>query len=780
MLAPYRVVDLSDRDGWLAGFLLAQLGAEVILVEPQGGYPRDAWFEAYNRGKRSVFAADDSAVAELAASADVVICNRAPMELDILDQLRASDPSLVTLSLTPFGRSGPKSDWLATDLTLAAASGQMSVTGDADRPPVRTSLPQAWMHACCEGVVGVLVALHERARSGLGQDVDASVQSSMLGAALPSVLNPPSGLPTATRSGGGVVLGTLQIRWVYPASDGHVVVSLAFGPMIGPFTRRLIEWMHEEGMATDDTFGRDYVEFALMLQSGEYTLDEFSSIMDEIEAFTATKSKAELAEAASARSLLIVPVFDLDDVLDNPQLEARGYWDTADGVRHPGPMVKASATPLPTLGPAPKAGQHQSQFVGVSLPSLVPVPAPTDNSPSSRPLEGLKVLDLAWVAAMPLATRILAHWGATVVRIESEHRPDVLRAALGHRDDIPEQENAIMWHAANAGKMGVALNLAVPEAREVVRDLVPWADVVTESFTPGTMASLGFGYEDLREINPSIVMLSSCVMGQTGPMAGFAGFGNLAAAVAGFFDLTGWPDRAPAGPYMAYTDFTSPRLSVMAILAAIDHQHRTGEGQYLDFSQIEAATHFLTPALLDRQRHETKLTRAGNHDPDICPHSVYPAAGEDRWIAVVCETDEQWQALAHEMRRDDLGELSLAERLEQRDLIDGEVAGWTQIQEAAGLTSRLQAHGVPAHLVSQASDTWTDPQLTGRGQFIWVDHPTAKTVPVDNPPHLLSRSPGSYQWAGPTYGQHTYDVLQGILGYDADKIADLAAAEALE
>jgi crotonobetainyl-CoA:carnitine CoA-transferase CaiB-like acyl-CoA transferase len=346
-------------------------------------------------------------------------------------------------------------------------------------------------------VVGVLLALSERARSGLGQGVDCSVQAAVLGASLPATLNPPAGLPTARRSGGGVFLGTLQVRWVYPATDGHVVVSLLFGPMGGPFTRRLIEWMHEEGRCRDDTLKRDYVEFALKIQQGEYTLDEFAEIMDEVAAFTATKSKAELAAAASERALLIVPVANLDDVLASPQLAARGYWEEIGGVRHPGAMVKASATPLAPLGPAPDAPD-------AGRAALVPrrrngrAPAAVEPSaPADKPLAGVNVADLAWVAAMPLATRVLAHWGATVVRIESEHRPDILRAALGHRDDIPEQENAITWHVANAGKMGVALNLARPEAREVVKDLARWADVVTESFTPGTLASLGLGYEQL-------------------------------------------------------------------------------------------------------------------------------------------------------------------------------------------------------------------------------------------------------------------------------------------
>ncbi|MFN0029532.1 MAG: CoA transferase [Acidimicrobiales bacterium] len=783
MLQPYRILDASGRDGWMAGFLLAQLGAEVFLAEPPGGHPRDVWFSAYNRGKHSVKVAAPEDLVAFAADVDVVIAQGSGAEVAWLEPLRAAHPTLVTLALTPFGGTGPKADWLASDLTLMASSGQMAVTGDFDRPPVRTALPQAWMHACCEGVVGVLVALTERARSGLGQGVDCSVQASVLGASLPSTLNPPAGLPTPKRSGGGVFLGTLQVRWVYPASDGHVVVSLLFGPMGGPFTRRLIEWMHEEGACSDQTLARDYVEFAIKIQQGEYSLADFGGIMDEIEAFTATKTKAELAAAASQRQLLIVPVADLDDVLASPQLAARGYWETVDGLRHPGAMVKSALTPLPQLGPAPQrvggGAQALTKRAAPTTPTILKGMSAADGD-AAKPLAGIKVLDLAWVAAMPLATRVLAHWGATVVRIESERRPDILRAALGHRDDIPDQENAITWHVANAGKMGLALNLSKPEAKEVVKDLARWADLVTESFTPGTMAAMGLGYDVLSAINPGLVMLSSCVMGQSGPMANFAGFGNLAAAVAGFFDLTGWPDRAPAGPYMAYTDFTSPRFSTMAILAALDHRRRTGQGQYLDFSQMEAATHFLTPALLARQAGNGKLTRAGNADPDHVPHGVYPAAGVDRWIAVVCETDEQWHSLCVEMRRGDLAGLNIADRLARREELDEVVGAWTARQDTAGLTSRLQAHGIPAHLVSEAHDIWVDPQLAERGMFCWTPHPVARSVVVDQPPYRLSRSAGSYDWAGPTYGQHSHDVLHGILGYDDDRIAELAIAEALE
>jgi len=782
MLQSYRVLDTTGRDGWMTGFLLAQLGAEVLLVEPPGGHARDAWFEAYNRGKHSVVVSGPDELAALAAGVDVVIASGSPDEVAFLDGLGAADPALVTLAITPFGRTGPKAGWLATDLTLVASSGQMSVTGDPDRPPVRTALPQAWMHGCSEGAVAVLVALADRERSGLGQGIDCSVQAAMFGTSLSATLNPPAGLPTAKRAGGGVLNGTLPLRWVYPTTDGNVVVSVLFGPMGGPFTARLVAWMAEEGRCRPDVADKDFIDFPIKLQQGEYSFDDLEALMDEIEAFTRTRTKADMAAGAAARQLLIVPVADVDDVLANPQLHARGYWDDVDGRRHPGAMVKASRTPLAPLHAAPAEPDSGRSVAGRPRPPRE-MPAgtvPGGTAPTGKPLEGVKVLDLAWVAAMPLATRILAHWGATVVRIESERRPDILRAALGHRDDIPEQDNAIAWHAANAGKMGLALNLAKPEAREVVRDLARWADVVTESFTPGTMASMGLGYDDLSALNPSLVMLSSCVMGQTGPMRDFAGFGNLAAAVAGFFDLTGWPDRPPAGPYMAYTDFTSPRFSLMAILAALDHRRRTGEGQYLDLSQMEAATHFLTPALLERQAGGAKVTRDGNRDADVVPHAVYPAAGEDRWIAVVCETDAQWRSLCTEMRRTDLAGLTAAERVARRDELDAVVAAWTARQDAAGLTSRLQIHGIPAHLVSEAPDVWVDPQLVSRGLLRWTPHPVARHAVVDQPPYTFTRSTGSYDWAGPTYGQHAFDVLQGILGYDEDRIAELAIAEALE
>jgi crotonobetainyl-CoA:carnitine CoA-transferase CaiB-like acyl-CoA transferase len=775
MLDRYRVLDLTDRRGWLAGFLLAQLGAEVVLVEPPGGWERDDWFAGYNRGKRSVVAGSEDELAALALTADVVIDCGAHAVCPDLAALAAHDPTLITVALSPFGGDGPKADWLATDLTICASAGGMAVTGDSDRPPVRISIPQAWSHASAEAAVGALIALHERRSSGIGQHVDVSAQQATAATGLPAIYFAPSGLPPVHREAGGLQFGPIRLRFVYSALDGYVSVAFSFGPMIGPFTRRLVDWMYEEGACDAATRDTDWVELAVELQTGARSYDIVEKAMDLVAEFFATKTKDELLQASLDRQLLIAPISTIGDVLASTQLAARGYWEEVDGIRHPGPIIKASRTPLEPLGPAPACGEHQD---ALGPAPRRPLPAP--RTTTAPPLAGLKVADLSWVAAAPLATRVLAHWGATVVRVESEHRPCLCRGALGHRDDIPEQENAITWQAANAGKMGVTLNLARPEARDVVRDLVRWADVVVESFTPGTMDSWGLGYEELRRINPSVVMLSSCVMGQTGPLRDFAGFGNLAASVAGFFDVTGWPDRPPAGPYMAYTDYTSPRFTLCGLLAALDHRDRTGEGQYLDFSQMEAATHFLTPGLVALQRTGAEPTRMGNDDPEMAPHGVYPTHGDDEWVAVACQTDDQWRNLTAEMRRADLADLTTGERLTRRRELDDVVAAWTARQDGHGVAIRLQQHGVPAHLVQNSGDCMTDPQLVHRGHFAWLPHPYVGRALVDQPPYQLSRSGGGAAWAGPTYGQHTFEVLSDILGYDADRIADLAAAGVLE
>ncbi|MGB5758661.1 MAG: CoA transferase [Acidimicrobiales bacterium] len=784
MLGPYRVLDLTDQRGWFAGFLLAQLGADVVLAEPEGGWDRGDVHRSYNRGKRSIVVGDEATLADLAAGADVVFHNDGfSLPVD-LAAMRAANDQLITVHITPWGATGPKAEWRASDLTLFASSGQLAVTGDSDRPPVRISIPQAWLHGASQAAVAALVALEHRARIGVGQHVDLSVQQAVCETALSAILYAPAGLEEVQREAGGVRSGTLLLRTIYACKDGHVVITVSFGPMIGPMFGRFMDWMYEEGFCDEATLNKNWVDFALQLQTGEETVEEIERVMDLIAQFARTKTKAEIQERGLRDSLLVCPVNDLGDVLESPQLADRAFWDEIDGVRHPGRLVLASASPLSPLGPAPDVDQHRAELIGPENRNVAGVASigvnTADGMAKDRPLAGLKVVDLAWVAAAPLATKILAHWGASVIRVESQNRPCLLRGALGHRDDIADQENAIAWHSTNANKKTIALDLSKPEAREVVRDLVAWGDVVVESFTPGTMAGWGLGYEDLRAVNPDVIMLSSCVMGQTGPFKDFAGFGNMAASVAGFFDITGWPDRGPAGPYLAYTDYCAPRFTVCALLAAVDHRRRTGQGQYLDFSQMESAIHLLAPTIVGMQAGGERRSRRGNEDDDMAPHGVFAVHGDDQWIAIAVQDDEQWRSLAGEMRRPDLADLDAAGRRARSVELDQVVGDWVAKQNGRGLAYRLQAHGINAHHVQNSSGCIDDPQLAHRRHFQWVPHQAVGRALVDGVPYTLSAAQNGFEWAGPTYGEHFMEVLTGVLGYDMDRVSELVVAEVLE
>ncbi|WP_419863749.1 CoA transferase [Candidatus Poriferisodalis sp.] len=834
MLDGYRILDLTDDRGHLAGLLLAQLGAEVVLCEPPGGHrtrhrgphvddvvdpERAIEFLVYNRGKHSLVIEDPAWIAELAAGCDAVISCGA-FDVD-LDALRAADPALVTASITPFGETGPKTAWAATDLTIAASSGTMSLTGDRDRAPVRIGSPQTWHNAAVDTAGAVLMALHERQTSGLGQHVDTSAQQSFVDCTQFQMMTVLTGGDVPVRLPGAVDLGGFLIPWVYECADGHVTVTFLFGPMIAPFTSRILSWACDEGFCEPDLRDKDWVDFGMAIVEGRESMDTFDRAIKALTAFVASKTKAELLERALTDNLLIAPVTTTADVLALEQLEVRDYWEHVDVPRAGGPapvrlcgsLAKTTAGPLPVLPVAPKLGEHTELYLGDSGPAGTGITsrpraeiAATGRS-MERPLDDVKVLDFMWALAGPGATRTLADYGATVVKVESELKPDVLRGVHPFIGEEGGQENALQFHSINAGKMDLTLDLSLPEAREVVLDLVAWCDVLTESFSPKAMENWGLTYDVLREVNPELVMFSSCLMGQTGPMRLYAGFGTMAAAIAGFYPVTGWPDRIPAGPFTAYTDYISPKLGVMLILSALAERDRTGRGQHIDFAQMEGALHFLATEFADEEINGRTAGRSGNADRHMCPHSVYPAAGDDRWVAIACETDEHWGALAALLAEAAAGNAELAQALDtlsadasgggnassagglsglntdsrraHAETIDAAITAWTEPREAADIEAALQACGVPAHRVSDAADLMADPQIVAREHFLSVPHAKHGHTWVENSNFELSRTPGRPLWGGPMFGEHNMEVLEGILGYDADKVAELVIAGAL-
>ncbi len=802
MLSAYRILDLTDDRGHLAGLLLAQLGAEVVLVEPAGGHRtrhRGPWiddidhvdrsieFHAFNRGKISVEISTAEELAALAATADAVIdCGALDGKLHgqvDLERLRNDNPHLVTASISAFGRTGPKAEWAATDLTVVAASGTMSLTGDRDRPPVRIGPPQAWHNAAADTAGAVLIALHERRHSGLGQHIDTSAQQSFADCSQLQLMAALVGGPDPKRLPGAVQLGDFLIPWVYECADGYVTITFLFGPMMAPFSERMIRWMHEDGFASDDLVAMDWADFGLAVTEGRESIDTFDRAVKALQAFALTKTKAELLARALDENLLIAPITTTADVMALDHLRERDYWDAvtvprAEGsgpVRFPGAMARVTGTEPTPLPPAPTLGSTPL----VSLTDRTPAPPDPTGQTVERPLEGLKVLDFMWAVAGPGATRALADHGATVVKIESELKPDVIRGVNPFIGEDGGQENALQFHSLNAGKLDLTLDLSVPEARDVILDLARWADVVTESFSPKAMANWGLSYEDLRAVNPDLIMFSSCLMGQTGPMRLYAGFGTMAAAIAGFYPVTGWPDRIPAGPFTAYTDYVSPRLSVVAILAALEQRARTGEGCHVDFAQLEGALHFLAPQLLDQEINGRTAARNGNADAEMCPHAVYPSAGDDRWVAVACATDDHWAALADAIGAGELATLPVEARRAKAEEIDARIAAWTEARTPADATEILQGLGVPAHGVAEASDTVADPQLEHRGHYRQAPHPNHGMTWVEGPNYTLSRTPSRVDWGGPTFGQHNSEVLEEILGYDVDRIAELIIAGAV-
>jgi len=777
-----RVLDCSDHRGHFAGYLLAGLGAEVIDVEPPGGNPARLraplaghgdlsleWW-AYHRGRRRIGL---DALAALALEADVVIESGAfPVDLAAL---RAANPRLVTVSISAFGSDGPKAAWPAADLTIAAAACTMAITGDEDRAPVRCSAPQAWLHAGGDAACGVVMALEQRRRSGVGQHVEVSAQVSLMQAAIPAALLVPNGNAAVGRIAGGIAQGSFRLQFVYPAADGHVSITLLFGSTIGRYTARLVQWLFEEGLIDEALRDVDWIDFGNALFVDPEAPARLEAAKAAITVLTTGRTKAELFAEAQRRELLLAPVVTPHELVASAQLAARSYWEAVDDpalgtVVAPGRLARFSVGQPDPLGPP-------SQDAPPARP-VAAVPAPT-GSPDDAPLAGLKVVDLTWVYAGPLSTRVLADFGATVVKVEGPNRPDAARGGGGFLNGRLDLESSVQFGSFNVDKLGVALDLTTEAGRDVLRDLARWADVLIESYTPGVMDDWGLGWEQLRALNPRLIMVSTSLMGHSGPQSTFAGFGNLAGAVTGFYELTGWPDRSPAGPFLAYTDYLAPRVTVPLIGAALHRREQAGEGCHIDFAQAEGAVHFLAATVLDATVNGFGQSRLGNADRFCVPHGVYAVAGDDRWVAVACETDAQWSALAAVLGRDDLAALPVAERIERRAELDALVAGWCAGRAEHDAEAALLAAGVPAHRVQNSGDLLDDPQLAHRRHFRTVPHPVHGTMVVEASRIVLSATPAEPGRAGPTLGEHTDLVLRNLLGYDDDRVAALAIAGAL-
>ena len=791
MLSDYRILDLTDDRGLIGGMILADLGADVIAIEPpegnrarrrgpfadgsdEGDIEDSLVWQSYARGKRSVVIDLESPdgraqLIELARSADALIESAGAGAMDSLDlgyeALSAANPGLIHVAITPFGSTGPKAGWAATDITVAASAGPMIQSGDKDRPPLRVGLPQTALHAGAEAALGVLMGLHERKRSGLGQFVDVSAQAAYAQATQSGIIAAANNSGQFQRSAVGAALGPLEIRLFWPCKDGHVAITYLFGAAIGPFTDRLMQYALEEGYCDQATRDKDWLNYTNLILTGQEPISEYFRCCDVVGALCADKTKAELFQVAQERRLLIVPVSTMDDLDENEHLAARSYWRDVERngqtIKFPGPFARLSETPIEYGRPAPMLGEHTDEVLTEVRQAAI-LNRANAATPNLPPLSGLKMLDLMWVMAGPAGTRALCDFGISTVRIESSTRIDTARTLQPFIDDEATQpEGSSMFHNMNAGKRMMTVDPANPQGRELILDLVRWADIVTESFTPRAMRGWDLTWETIHEVNPRAIMMSSCLMGQDGPLAEFAGFGNLAAAFAGFTPLCGWPDRSPAGPFGAYTDYVAPRFASAALLAALDERDRTGQGQYIDVSQMEAAIHFLTPAFLQYRLTGEKWLADGNNDPYMSPHGVFPSEGEDQWVAIACRND--------------------ADRAALDSVLNGAaLEDWTVARTAEDAMHTLQAAGVAAHAVQDSAACFADPQLQHRNHFVELTHPTQGRSVVEGARIVFGRSPAGRPTVAPTMGADNDHVLREILGYTDDQIVELVASGALQ
>ena len=401
-----------------------------------------------------------------------------------------------------------------------------------------------------------------------------------------------------------------------------------------------------------------------------------------------------------------------------------------------------------------------------------------------RPLEGLKILDFFWVAIGPMTTSYLAEYGATIVRIESMGRPEVLRSAPPFGGGQRGINNSAYYANYNANKYGFGLNMAHPKAVDIVKRFVPWADVVTENFTPGTVEKWGLSYADLKQVKSDIIMISASMLGRGGPYSSQPGFGPVLSSLSGMTGLTGWPDRDPTNPYGAYTDFVVPKFALPTLLAAIDYHRRTGQGQHIDISQLEGALHFMAPPMLDFANNGHNQERVGNRDPSVAPHGAFPCQGDDCWATIACTTETEWQALCQVMGNPDWTReerfATMFNRKSNEAALEELIGAWTQSWDAQELMRTLQNAGVPAGAVHKNKELLEDEQLAHRGHFVYMDHPGVGRHPVQRSEFRLSEAQAEHKWSAPMLGQHTVQVCKEILGMEDDEINALIEENVLE
>ena len=402
---------------------------------------------------------------------------------------------------------------------------------------------------------------------------------------------------------------------------------------------------------------------------------------------------------------------------------------------------------------------------------------------SKMALEGIRIADFSWVWAGPYCTTLLGFFGAEVIKIESMQRPDQTRkGSIMNGDTFEGVNSSPTFNNANLNKKGVSIDITTEEGQEIARRLVAQCDVVVANMRPGKMNKLHLGYEDFKKVKPDIIMLESTGFGVTGPYKHFAGFAPIFASMGGLANLTGYTDGAP-NPMSGVQDLRAGTQAAFAILAALYHRNKTGEGQYIDCSSSECVSTLVGNELMEYTMNGRSLMRTGNTDPVMAPHNVYRCKGDDKWVSIAVGTEEEWQSLVNVLGDPDWAKdekfADMYARHEHAAELDAHIAEWTINLTHYDVMMKLQAAGVAAMPSFCATEILEDPHTISRELFTTVEHPLLKTQHVMNPAWKLSETPGTIRKPGPVLGEDNVEVFTSLLGMTEAEVKDLEARKIL-
>lgn len=769
-----RVLDLTDDSGRFCTRLLTELGADVVRISTTGssGAPMkdpvaaarggvlDWWYDGGKRAHPLDLASEAgrSAYRALAARANVVVETTTPgwltgQGIDHQDLLGVN-PSLVQVSITPFGRTGPRAHWQTSDLVSAALGGFLALTGLPDRP-LNPWGRQAYNYAGFMGAICALAGVRAAAKDGLGRHVDVSIHETVTGSIenlffqwfFDDVLELPK---LAERQG---ALHWLHAYDLAACRGGYTMITPT------PDVAALFAWMAEDGVAA----ARQWLE--MDLAEAVQNIDE---IMAAVRLWVADKDVDTLWWQAQQRHVAFGGVQSIEQVAENPQFEFRRLfvptaWDGPTVVQPRG-MVAFGDTPsaLPRA-PAAAATPLEDLLRGWKKSGSR---GPDGELPRSRPLAGLRIADFTWVLAGPFATRMLGDLGADVVRVQTEERATSVNA--------PDHPFTFVW---GRSKRNVSLNMKHPKALAVVRRFIERSDVLIENFAAGVLASWGLDWDTLHAWNPRLVYITMSGCGHDGPWKKVISYAPTIHALSGITHLTNFTDRGDVGCGFSLNDHLAGFSAAVSVLAALHAREQTGRGQRVDLAQLETGTYCIGPALLDYLSNDRLATPSGNADGlhDHVPNEVY--ACEDGFVAVSVTHESQWSALVAAVGEKGLRDPALTSeqhRRARRAEIDRILGDWMAGRSADAAVAGLQSRGVPAGRVQNARHlAEEDVQHRARGYWRRVHHEFFGERTADTFPALWDGERPVSEHLSPAFvGQHNFELWTALADLDPEAIAE--------